>query len=226
MVLFVAGSLPNLACAEFYSFKNITNNNATDAATGEAQLSLEVTDASTKSGDFAAFTFRNTAVNSSSITDVYFEDTTPYQLLAISKITYSSGVSFTQLAKPEELPGAKNLSPAFKTTHGFSADSDPPVVPNGVNASSEWLTITFSLTTGTKFTDVISALENGDIRVGVHVQGFARGGSESFVAPGEVVVTAVPVPPTALLGVTGAVLMGLGAYRRRWGKLAAASCQK
>lgn len=213
--MLIPGALPTTASAEnVYSFKNITNNSSTDAAIGEAQFSVEVTDASTTSAQKASFTFWNTATKKASITDVYFEDTTPQSLLSISDISYSSGVSFSQLAKPEELPGGNNLSPAFKTTHGFSADSDPPVVPNGVNASGEWLTITFTLTSGTKFLDVIDELEVAGIRIGIHAQGFAGGGSESFVAPGGSVAV-VPVPPSALLGATGGVLVALGIIRRR-----------
>jgi len=43
------------------------------------------------------------------------------------------GVAFSDPAVPGNLPGANNASPAFVATTGFSADSDPPVQPNGVN---------------------------------------------------------------------------------------------
>jgi hypothetical protein len=62
--------------------------------------------------------------------------------------------------------------------------------------------ITFDLINGGTVQDVLDELANGEIRVGIHVQGFATGGSESFVH--------VPEPATCVLVAIGAV----GAFRR------------
>ena len=52
-------------------FDNISGNNAVDAALGEAQLSVDVTD---PGGNQVLFTFFNTGPAAASITDIYFDD--------------------------------------------------------------------------------------------------------------------------------------------------------
>ena len=184
-----------------YSFSSITNNSAFDAAIGEAQLFVEVIDR----GGRVEFTFTNTGPQASSITDVYFDDGT---LLGIASITDMPGlVEFSQLAAPPDLPGGNDAAPPFATTAGFSADSDPPTQPLGVNPG-EFLGITFDLQPGGIFDDIVSELASGTLRIGIHVQGYASGGSESFVN-GEV----IPAPGALLLGVVG--VSCIGALRRR-----------
>lgn len=184
-----------------YSFSNITNNSAFDAAIGETQLFVEVIDR----GGQVEFTFTNTGPHASSITDVYFDDGT---LLGIASITDMPGlVEFSQLAAPADLPGGNDAAPPFATTAGFSADSDPPTQPLGVNPG-EFLGITFDLQAGGIFNDIVSELASGTLRIGIHVQGYASGGSESFVN-GEV----IPAPGALVLGVIG--VSCTNALRRR-----------
>lgn len=164
--------------APTYSFVNITNNDAGNAATGEAQLFVELFDPGPGQINF---TFTNTGPAASSITDVYYDDGV---LLGIASIINTPGfVEFSQLASPPDLPGGNLAVPPFTTTLGFSADSDPPVQPLGVNPG-ELLGILFNLQSGTVFADVINNLASGALRIGIHVQGFANGGSESFVNNG------------------------------------------
>lgn len=189
-----------------FSFSGITANDINDVAIGQGQLFVDVTDAGTNQ---ALFTFTNIGPEASSIADVYFDDGT---LLSIAYIDNSDpGVSFSQFASPNNLPGANNASPPFVTTAGFSADSDSPVQPNGVNPD-ESLAILFNLQGSQGFDDVTNDLLSGDLRIGIHVQGFSSGGSESFVNNPD----PVPEPTTMLL--FGSGLIGLAVFRKRFRK--------
>ena len=191
--------------APTYSFVNITNNNPADAATGEAQLFVEIFDLG---GGQVNFAFTNTGPAASSITDVYFDDGS---LLGIASIINTPGlVEFSQLASPPDLPGGNLAVPPFVTTLGFSADSDPPVQPLGVNPG-ENLGIIFNLQPGGTFADVVDELGSGGLRIGIHVQGFSSGGSESFINDP---ATAIPAPGALLLGGIGAGCFGWLRRRR------------
>jgi hypothetical protein len=176
-----------------YSFRHIVEKcdgpiELADGVIGEAQLFVEVVEFGTNQ---VLFTFTNTGPKPCSITDVYFDDGA---LLDIASIDNScGGVSFSQGASPSNLPGGHTLSPPFVAS--YSADSDPPVQHNGVNPQ-EWLGIAFDLREGKSFGNVTSGLGSGELRIGIHVQGFESGGSESFVNNGM-----VPEPSTfAIIG--------------------------
>jgi len=179
-------------------FDCITNNYGPDCTTGEAQLTVIVSD---PGGGEVLFHFKNAAGNASSITDVYWDDGS---LLGLASLTNGPGVSFDSGCSPGNLPGGNGISPAFQTTAGFCADSDPPVQPLGVNPG-EWLKVYFDLQLGKTFADVLADLASGELRIGIHVQGFSGGGSESFVA--------VPEPTT--LGLLAAGLAALSGSARR-----------
>jgi hypothetical protein len=196
------------ANAETYDFTRITNNAPDNVA---SQLQVEVTD----SGDGGVlFKFTNTAAIASSITDVYFDDGT---LLAIATITGSSGVAFEDPATPADLPGGNTIG--FVTTQDFSADANNPSVANGVNSSTEWLTIKFTLQGTQTFQDTIDSLADGSLRIGLHVQGIASGNDQSdgFVnnPPGDTPEPqegVAPLPGTSAAAVT---LLGILAAKRR-----------
>jgi hypothetical protein len=200
------------AQALLLGFTNITGNSATDAAIGEAQLFVNVTDPlgnENLSATQALFTFGNSGPDACSITDIYFDDGS---LLGIASVINGTGVDFSQGASPGNLPGANGASPPFVTTAGFSADSNPPTQPNGVNPG-EALGILFNLQGSQTLEDVFAELADGRLRIGIHVQGFDSEGSESFVnGPPE---NPVPEPGTLLL--VGIGLLGLRA-RRIWAK--------
>jgi len=195
-----AGAVP-------YSFDRITDNGNADVG---AQLSVDVT----ASGAGVLFTFYNIGSIASSITDIYFDDGT---LLALSAITDSGdGVAFTDPADPSNLPGGNLASPPFVTTEDFSADSSPPASKNGVNnykgtGDKEWVAIFFTLQGGQTFADTLAALNDGSLRIGLHVQAIGTtGGSDSYVN------NPVPEPSTFLL--LGAGLVGVGLLRRKFKK--------
>lgn len=168
------------------------------------------------------FTFFNIGLDASSITDVYFDDGGLLGIAGLIDVDDNalgsfgdSGVDFSQGASPPKLPSRNNVTPSFVTTAGFLADSDPPTQPNGVNPG-ESLGILFNLAPTKTFADVIANLDNPpDLRIGIHVQGYASGGSETFVnnTSGGIPPEVIPEPGTLLL--LGSGLAGLGFFRRR-----------
>jgi hypothetical protein len=186
-----------------FGFDNITNNSAVDAAIGEAQLFIEVTD---PGGSQVLFTFLNIGSDASSITDVYFDDGS---LDGIASIDNSDpGVSFSQGVSPGDLPGGNTISPPFVVTEELLADSEPPVQANGVNPG-ESLGIFFDLQFDQNFSEVINELFASTLRVGIHVQGFDGGGSESFVNDPN------PIPEPATMLLVGSGLIGLAGIGRK-----------
>lgn len=165
---------PLAAHAVPVGFYNITGSIPGDAAIGEAQLWVDVLPYAPGK---VSFTFYNRGPAPCSITRIYFDDGA---LLGLASILNGPGVSFSQGANPPELPGAQNVVPPFVVTAGFLVQSVPPLQPNGVNPG-EHVTIVFNLIAGRTFPHVLEDLISGALRIGIHVQGFASGGSESFV---------------------------------------------
>lgn len=220
LLLCALGTRVGTVHAQTFNFWNITNNDPVNAAVGEAQFSLEVTDGEQNPGH-VVFIFRNEGPDPASITDVYFDDGTLTSLTELIDLDDptdplhpwfgmgDSGVDFSPGASPADLPGGDDpdLMSAlpypqslFETSLGFSADSDPPPPSMGVEPG-EWLGIEFSMNGGI-LDDVIAELQNFTLRVGIHVQAFENGGvdSESFMA--------TPEPATVcLLGLGGLALL-------------------
>ena len=188
-------SAPALA-GPTYSFINISSNNVLDAAIGEAQLTVNVTDGG--SGN-ALFTFGNSGPQACSITDIYFDDGAT--LTSIQQIQYpTSGVSFSVGATPGNLPAGSSIPSAFVAD--LSLDSDSPTSHNGINPG-EALGVLVGLQPSINLDDVMTAIDTGSLRIGIHVQAFDSEGSESFItAP----ASPVPVPGAYTLSMIGAGL--------------------
>lgn len=206
-LLFLAGAA---SADTLYSFSCITPVTsagvAIDCATATSQVRVAVSDAGANQ---VLFTFSNAGPGASSITDLYFADGT---LLGIASVIGGSGVSFSQNATPGNLPGGSTLSPAFVTTAGFSADSNPPVSLNGVNPG-ESVAVLFNLLAGKTYADTLAALglggATGGLRIGVHVQSLENGSVSLVNVP-----TPVPLPAAVWLLLSGLGGIGLIARRR------------
>jgi len=198
--------------AERFYFFNITNNSSFDAATGERQLFMDVF--SLNGGTEVLFQFGNLGPDLSSITDVYFDDNMYSLLLNITNIINENplnpdqDVSFSEGASPPNLPGGNSINPTFTTTQNLLANSNSPTQPSGVNPG-EYLGITFALSGDKTYDDVLSGLSSKSLRVGLHVQGFESGGSESFINNSN------PVPEPTTLLLLGPGLIGLACLRNR-----------
>jgi len=182
-----------------------------DASVNPAsQLKVSVSDVSGQPGQ-VTFKFTNTAVIYSSITEIYFDSRGSSPLSSLFSSIAQSGASFDGGgASPGSLPGGNNVG--FVTKSSFSADAGSGGPSQGIDTSSDWVQLKFSLASGKTFADVVSAINAGDLRMGLHVKAigasfFSSGDSDSFVNT----VTAVPLPPAAMLG---AGLMGALVVRR------------
>ncbi|NNL68149.1 MAG: hypothetical protein HKP30_18005 [Myxococcales bacterium] len=203
-ILFVASAAALLwaapASAMTFGFGCLTNNLAGDCAIGEAQLSVDVLDIG---GGSVRFLFSNAGPDASAIAEVYFDDGS---LLALSTVIDGPGVDFEPDASPPNLPGGQNAVPPFQVTAGFLAEASSPPPQNGVGPG-EWLAIDFTLQGAQTHADVLSELDDGTLRIGIHVIGFGSGGSESFIH--------TPVPEPGHAALVGCVALAFAAARRR-----------
>jgi len=195
-----------------------------NGAIGESQMFVTVKDEGFDgTHNQVLFKFENLKVDGWQdcfIAGVYFYDGA---LLGISSLIDSddptggpygdSGVDFTEDASeavnPKDLPGAKKLVAGYEFVD--SADNDPGAA-NGVHPG-EWLGVVFNLRLPPEeytYADVIAGLEDRTILIGIKVQGYADGGSETFVNN----PVPIPAPGAILLGGIGVVLVGWLRRRR------------
>ncbi len=197
--LFVSVALAASASAatSTYSFARVSPFNASQNPA--AQFGLSITDPSSTQ---VAFTFTNNVGIASSISEIYFDSAQVF--LGAAALT-QTGTNFAAGgANPGNLPGGNNLSPAFNAVSIYSADAtgNPS---NGNDQASDSLVMTFTLAQGQTYNSIISAINSGAMRIGIHVRAIGSNGqSDAFV-------NIVPTPAAAsVLGMAGIV-----ATRRR-----------
>jgi hypothetical protein len=159
-----------------YAFSWIWDDDANPAngIIGEQQLSFTVEEVT----GGMVFRFENIGEQACSLTDIYFESSLE-TLKSIVDLDSSDGVSFSLGANPGNMPRWEKVD--FEPTLEMTADSDSPAVShNGINPD-EWLEITVETQAGLE--QVCQELNDQSIRIGIHVQAFEDGGSESFVTP-------------------------------------------
>lgn len=202
-----AAVLTGASSAATYSFTNITGNSATNAAAGEAQLSL--TTLAGANPQLVRFNLNNAVGIASSVKNVFVDDSAGV-LASVNGFTATTGVSFTS-GTNGSLPGGNGVG--FDEIHSLGVRANNPAPHNGVN-DGEMLDWTYTIAAGYTLADVEAALNSGELRFGVHVISWAEGGSEAFVTSGD--PDGEPeIIPAPLAGVMGGAGLGLIAARRR-----------
>ena len=151
------------------------------------------------------FQFRNVGPDVSTITSVYFDDSS-HLFTGIDRINDPSGGEFSR-GSSTSLYGASNLTPGFNTN--FSASADSGLLANGVNPW-ERVNVLFDMRSDVSYHGVLNAIESGALRIGINVDGFAASrAGEGFVISPQGAPPLVPEP-------SGMALAGLGLAGLFW----------
>ncbi|HBY60981.1 MAG TPA: hypothetical protein DEH78_14255 [Solibacterales bacterium] len=219
-------ALPALSFGNFdLNFTCLVDKTGDCPSNANLATQLKVNVADTAGG--AQFTFYNNVGIASSITDIYFDlpgasNTTPVPqtlLLFLSPnaptITDSgAGVAFSDGASPPNLPRNNVPNPDFDSM--YSADSDSPVSANGVSSSTEWVRFVFKYASGKDFDDVKDALNDGSLRIGLHVQSIGTASrSDAYINDPYNPPQQVPEPGTYAALIGAGMVAFLWIQRRR-----------
>jgi hypothetical protein len=193
------------AMAYTIGFEGLTETSAINTEIGETQFFMDLVELE---GPFTMFSFRNAGPAASAIKNIYFEDDGGY-LVLISAIDNLPGVHFSRRTMPRELPGGELI--AFEKDYGAgtrrAVERGEPEAP-GIDPG-EQLDVIFQLEKDVLFGDLIDGLHDNGLRIGIHVDGFAAGGEESFVA------APMPEPSAVILFAAGLGTTALALRRRR-----------
>ncbi|MFG0256708.1 MAG: hypothetical protein ACF8GE_02280, partial [Phycisphaerales bacterium JB043] len=216
-LLYAPGASANLTL----DFGGITENDENNTGTGETQLQVDILDGG---GGFRAvdytisFLVKNLGPAQSTITDIFFMDQQGLLESIIGIDNSDPGVDYFHPSSLPNLPGGENFG--FFATPGFSAQPSDPRLDNGVDPG-ESVTIIFSFAhyyyydeefpeeNGTTFEDIIAAINDGSLQIGLRVEGFENGGAESFLS-----IRPIPLPAPVFAGMAGLGLLGVRRTRR------------
>ncbi|MEG4305321.1 PEP-CTERM sorting domain-containing protein [Microcoleus sp. D3_18a_C4] len=200
-ILAVAGvaavSAVSAAPASAFSFSNI----ASDNTSGDAYVNSFSFDVLDRGSNNVLFNIFNNNKDKSAadifIAAVHFDTGSNTNLLSAFGIINSAGVNFTNGATP--LPQTNNLATPWSTDFAAGITG----TRNGVQAG-EVLGLSF---TG-NYNNVVSALNNGTLRLGMHVRGIGKNGDSDVFVSSTSNTEATPEPLTML---AAAAAVGFGA---------------
>jgi hypothetical protein len=193
---------PITSGAAIYNFDCGTNNSATDCATSEAYLSLEVL--GTTKG--ASFTIKNVGANTSHTKYIWFDDDGGLLNISNYSKSESAGVNYGSLdTSTTNVGGLPDFVAEAESQNSPGAIDG---VTSGSTAAVNPEYLTFDIALNTTFAILLAALNDGGLRVGIHVGSYAGGGSEKLSN-----ISPVPVP--AAMWLFGTALIGFVGMSRR-----------
>jgi hypothetical protein len=190
-----------------YGFVNVSGNNSYNAQVGEDQLYMLVDEVTVNGDSFANFTFGNTGPVPTAVAVIYFDDYDDDFFLGNPDYMENDAETAFEYMSGGTMPAWNQVNPSFEKPADFSFAAKNPAPFNGINADESWMV---RMNYNSTYSQLIKALNDGSLRVGMHVRAFPNGGSEAFVNTPDIVPPGIIPAPSALL------LAGLGVTITGW----------